>query len=414
MGARERSLAAFRSAPFRRFQTARLLGVLGMQMMVVAIGWQVYDLSHSTFDLGLVGGAQFLPLLLTWPFAGVVADRFDRRRVALAAWSAFLLCELLLFAATWTGQISVGTILGVSLLLGTARSFSAAAGPALLPMVVPEEDFPSAAAWSSTAFSVGVIVGPALGGIAYAWAGDATGAYGLAIVLHVAAVVALWTVVPLRSGPPAARSQNWQDALAGLRIVWQHPILFGAISLDLFAVFLGGAVALLPVYARDVFHLGPEGLGLLRASPAVGATAMAVWLSGYPPQRRIGWWLYATVGVFGLATIAFGLTTDLVSACICLVAVGASDQISVWIRQNVVQLATPDAYRGRVSAVEYVFIGASNELGEFESGMLASAVSPVWAVVGGGLGTLAVVGASAVATPHLRKLDRLDDLRGTP
>lgn len=405
-----RSTAPFRSAAFVRYQVARLFGTLAMQMVGVAVAWQVYLLTDSTTALGLVGGVQFVPLLFLWPITGTLADRYDRRRVALVAWAGLLVATTALLALSLLRAPPFAAILGALFVVGCARSLSAATGPALLPMLVEPEDFPAAAAWSSTVFSVGVIVGPAIGGLCTA-AFDASGAYVVAATLLTVAVGALRGVRPIRAADRSQRPRSLADALAGLRLVFQHPILLGAISLDLFAVLLGGAVALLPVYARDILHVGATGFGTLRAAPAVGALVMAVWLTTRPPRRRIGTLLYATVAVFGLATIGFGLSTTFLPALAFLALSGAADEVSVWIRQNVVQLATPDALRGRVSAVEFVFIGASNELGELESGLLASAIGPVPAVVVGGFGTLGVVGLASVMSPALRRVDTLADVR---
>ncbi len=405
-----RSTAPFSSPSFVRYQLARLFSILAMQIVSVAVGWQVYMLTNSTTALGLVGGIQFLPLLFLWPVTGSLADRYDRKRVVWVAWAGAWLGTVCLWLLSLAAVPSFTAILATLLVLGSARALSAAAGPALLPSLVEPEDFSAAAAWSSTTFSVGVILGPAMGGVCTAFI-DTTGAYAVAAGLLTLGLIALRGVRPIRPADRSQRPTTWSDAMAGLRLVFDHPILLGAISLDLFAVLLGGAVALLPVYARDILHVGPVGFGALRAAPAVGALVMAVWITARPPTRRIGWTLYASVGAFGLATIGFGLSTTFLPALLFLVLVGATDGISVWIRQIVVQLATPDAVRGRVSAVEFVFIGASNELGELESGLLATAIGPVGAVVAGGFGTLGIVALASGLSPALRRVDTLADIR---
>ena len=404
------TLAAFRSPAFRRYQAARVLSILAMQGVSVAVGWQIYDLTHSALDLGLVGGVQFVPLLLLWPLTGTLADRFDRKSVLLGAYVWLLLVIVGLAALAVRGGSVVAPIYALLFAIGIGRAVSGPASSAMLPQLVPPEDFPNAASWSSTLSSVGVIAGPALGGAAYAWAGGAVGAYVLSAGLLTLATLSLATVSP-RAVAKAREPLTLQAALVGVRFIRRHPVLLGAITLDLFAVLLGGAVALLPVYARDLLHTGPEGLGVLRAAPAVGAGLTALFLSARPLRRNVGTTLYVTVAAFGLATIAFGLSTSGIGALVALLLIGATDEVSVFIRQNVVQLATPEAMRGRVGAAEFVFIGASNELGELESGLAAAWIGPVAAVVGGGIGTLVVVALSAWLMPALRRVDRMDELR---
>ncbi|MFZ5481370.1 MAG: MFS transporter [Myxococcota bacterium] len=404
------ALAAWQSPAFRRYQGARLCGILGMQALHVATGWQIYELTRRPLDLGIAGGVQFLPLLFLFPITGSLVDRFDPRRiVALAyAWQAVLAAALA--AMTWAGLDEVWPIWLVLLGMGVGRSLAAPASSALLPQTVPIERFANAASWTSTVWSTGVIVGPALGGAMVAWAGGAAGAYVFTAALL---VVGLAQLARLEARPATrAREPVSVDVmLAGLRYLWSRPILLGAVTLDLFAVLLGGAVALLPVFAKDLLAVGPEGLGLLRGAPAAGALVTAAWLSFHPVRRHAGLVLYGTVAIFGLATVAFGLSESFWLSLAALVVVGASDEVSVFIRRNVVLLATPEELRGRVSAAEFVFISASNELGELESGLAAAWLGPKRAVVWGGLGTLAVVAIAAWRTKELRTLDRMEELK---
>lgn len=409
--------AAFDHPVFRRFLAARFLSTVGGQMGSVAIGWQVYALTHRPLDLGYVGLAQFLPAMVFSLVTGHVADRYDRRSVAVGCLGLAAVCWLLLAGLTQAGLASTAPIYVASVLLGTARAFAGPANQALLPNLVPKEHFGSAVAWSSTSFQVATIAGPAGGGVLYA-AGGARGVY-LASALCAVAALVLMAGVKARPAAPTGdaaltvtpRGASWDTLLAGVRYVWREKLVLGAISLDLFAVLLGGAVALLPVFARDLLHAGPWGLGLLRSAPAIGATATAVALAYRPLSRRAGPAMLVCVAIFGLATIAFGLSRHLALSFAALLVVGASDMVSMVVRQHAVQLATPDAMRGRVSAVNLVFVGASNELGEFESGLTAQWLGPVRAVVLGGVGTLLVVALWAWRFPVLRRLDRLDDLK---
>jgi len=402
------ALAALRVVSFRNYQLARLASVLSTQMAAVAIGWQVYTTTHSARALGYVGLAQFLPAMLLALPSGAVADRFDRRRVVVTCHALVALGWAALYALTRHGITSVAPIYAVLVLLGVARAFSGPASQALVPNLVPEALLGSAVSLGSTVWQGATIIGPSLGGLLYGF-GGAGSVYLLATVGSSLAAALVSSVTPLPSTRPAvARASSWDELLAGVRYVWNERLVLGLISLDLFAVLLGGAVALMPVFAQDILHAEAWSLGLLRSAPAVGATVMAVWLAHRPLTRHAGPWMLASVAVFGAATIAFGLSRDLALSVAMLVIIGASDMISVVVRQHAVQLATPDAMRGRVSAVNLVFIGASNELGEYESGLVASWIGPVRAVVLGGVGTLVVVGLWAGLFPSLRRLDRLD------
>ncbi len=404
-----RGPAAFRSAPFRRYQAVRLLGILGLQMQAVAVGWQVYDLTRRPLDLGFVGLVQFVPAMLLWPVTGAVVDRVDRRVVVFCTLLGYALTAGLL--ATWAtvGVTTPLPIYATLVVLAVCRSFAAPAQQALLPQLVPKEDFPNAVTWSSSLFQFGAVAGPALGGAVYAVTGSARGVYFVAIALVLSAAALLTTVRP-RETALSREKPSWAQLFAGVRFVRERPVILGAISLDLFAVLLGGAVALLPVYARDILAVGPAGLGILRAAPAVGAAAMAVFLSFRPLGGRAGHKMLAAVAVFGLATIVFGLSSSFWLSVAALVVVGASDEMSVVVRQTIVQIATPDAMRGRVSAVNFLFIGISNEIGELESGVAAHWLGARRAVVLGGCGTLLVVALAAWLAPSLRRVNRLEDV----
>jgi MFS family permease len=317
-------------------------------------------------------------------------------------------CSIGLSLISLSHAPSVWTIYALLAAVGRPRAISGPAGQALLPNLVRAEHFPNAVAWSSTIWHVATVAGPALGGLVYAAAGRATEVYVSAAALELGALLSLG-LMRLKSTPRAASPASWHELLAGLRYVRRNPLILGSISLDMFAVLLGGAVALLPIYARDILHVGPTGLGMLRSAPALGATLTAIVLAYRPLHRRAGAWLFACVGIFGVATLVFGASTSFVLSLGALVVTGASDMVSIFVRHTVVQLTTPDAMRGRVSAVNLVFIGASNELGEFRSGLTAAWFGTVPAVLLGGLGTCAVVALWAVIFPTLRRVDRLDE-----
>ncbi|MDB4987139.1 MAG: permease of the major facilitator superfamily, partial [Myxococcaceae bacterium] len=357
--AAEPPVSAFHFRDFRLFVFGRLLATLAMQMQGVAVGWQVYALTGNALDLGYVGLVQFLPALLMSPLTGHVADRFDRRYVLVACYSGLLLGTSLLFACSRSAHPSVASIYAVLALSGTARAFLGPASSAFMPNLVPRENYPNAVAWSSSLFQVAVIGGPALGGLLYSL-GSASQVYGIAIGLELVTVLVM-LVVRARSAQTPSAGRSLGDLLAGLRYVWDKPVILGAISLDLFAVLFGGAVALLPVYARDILHIGPQGMGVLRSAPAIGALIVGVVLAYRPIRKRAGRAMYLCVALFGVATIVFGLSHNFVVSLLALVVSGAADMVSVFVRQSLVQLRTPDAMRGRVSAVNLVFVGASNE-----------------------------------------------------
>ena len=397
---------AFHYPAFAFYQIARFFVVASTEMQSVAVGWQVYDITHRAFDLGLVGLCQFLPGITLFLVSGHVADRFNRRTLLMLCYAGFATCSGLLLYVTHLGRPSVHAIYAVLALLGVVRSFSGPVSRALLPQLVPEEHFPNAVAWHSTVFQASTILGPSIGGLVYAAFHGPSAVYATAVASTGIAIVCTTLIRPnvvARVREPISLS----TVLAGLRYIKLQKVILGSISLDLFAVLLGGAVALLPVYAREILHTGPWGLGLLRTAPGVGAAAMAVLLAYRPLQGRVGATMLWCVSGFGAFTIVFGLSRNLVLSLLALILVGASDMVSVVIRVTLLQLMTPDQMRGRVNAVDMVFIGASNELGQFESGLTASWFGSVPAVILGGIGTLMVTAIWAWSFPELRRADKL-------
>lgn len=401
---RNGGLAALRHRDFRLFMAARFLSGLAIQAYNVGLGWHVWDVTRSALALGLVGLAVFVPNLVFALASGEVADRFDRRLVSSIAFATMGTAALGVLVCVVLDVRSATPIYVFAALLGTARAFGNPSTQALLPTLVPRELFSNAVALGSSAWQVSTIAGPALGGILYAIGPEA--AFGSAVAAFAVASASIFRVTPRPPVVPPERP-SLDRLFAGIRFIRSRPAIFGAISLDLFAVLLGGATALLPIYAREILVTGPWGLGLLRSAPALGAAATAIFLAHRPLRRHSGVTMFAAVAVFGLATIGFGLSTALVPAVGFLTVLGASDMVSVFVRQTLVQHDTPDEMRGRVSAVNSVFIGASNELGEFESGLLAAALGPVGAVVIGGVGTLLVAGLWAGLFPELRRRDKL-------
>lgn len=389
---------------FRSFLATRFLSTLALQMVGVAVGWQVYDLTGDPLHLGMVGLVQFLPALFSALPAGHVADRFDRRRVLLVCLLMEVLCLSALLALSLLPTPPLEALLSVLAVMGATRAFMQPASQSLVPHLVPAEMFPRAVAWVSSAFQTAVIAGPALGGVLYAF--GVTTVYTIAAIMMTGAAIAT-SRLKTRLVVHAAVETGLVGLLAGVRYVWTRKDILGAVSLDLFAVLLGGATALLPIFARDILHVGPVGLGLLRSAPAAGAAVMALWLAHHPLERAAGHKMFLAVAVFGLATVAFGLSSSFWVSLAALTVLGSADMISVVVRQTLVQARTPDDMRGRVSAVNFVFIGASNELGEFESGVTAALFGTVPAVIIGGVGTLAVAALWAWKFPALRKVDRL-------
>ena len=392
-----------RQRQFVRFWLARVAGVMANQMLMVALAWHMYDITNSAWDLGLVGLFQFVPALLMTLPAGHLADRLHRGRIFASCMLAQAALALLLMLATHGGFATRELILAISVVLGAARAFQMPAQQALTPLLVPQSLLQAAIALSSSGMQVAVICGPALGGLLYVTGASTVYASSLALFL----LAGTLTLVVRYRHQPSSLAANWGTLLAGVALVWQRKLLLGATSLDLFAVLFGGATALLPIYARDILHTGPQGLGLLRAAPAVGALLMSLLLMRWPLRRHIGHRLLGAVAIFGLATVVFGLSTHFGLSLLALVLTGAADNISVVTRLTLVQLETPDAMRGRVSAVNSIFIGASNQLGEFESGATAAWFGPVLSVVTGGIGTLLVAAAWLRLFPTLAQRDRM-------
>jgi MFS family permease len=406
---------------FRAFWLARLTATIAQMAMVIVIGWQVYDIARHTMDpkaaalrLGIIGLVQFAPLFLLTLVTGWAADRVDRRWIARASVALELLCAVALALFAWTHTTTLLALYAVAALLGVARAFAGPALGALAPNLVPREILPNAIALSSIAWQSGAIVGPAVGGYLYAVAPVAP--YAGSALLFAVSLIALLIIPKLTVARMGTALRPWHQMIEGLRYVRKNRLVLGAISLDLFAVLLGGATAMLPVYARDVLHAGPEGLGHLRAAPALGATLTAAFFAFRPLKTEVGLKMLAAVAVFGVATIVFGVSRSMPLSLACLTLLGAADMFSVYVRQSLIQLYTPDEMRGRVGAVSSLFISASNELGEAESGFLAALIGPVAAVVAGGVGALFVVGIWARHFPELRLARTFDppDLPGAP
>ena len=410
-----RGLAAFASRDFRRYQMARAAVIIGAEAQTIAVAWQVYSITHRALDLGFTGLALFLPGLFFLLPAGHVADRYDRRHVILICYALQIVCTSALLAIAVLGLRDVRLIYAVLFLIGTGRSFSGPASSALIPHLVPEGHFVNAVTWGAAIFQFANIAGPAIGGILFTLplAHVANGVLTGAGVVYIATLASLVTFLVLigslnvRLGRMEHREISLKVIFAGFQYVRRSPILLGSLSLDLFVVLLGGATALMPIFAQEILHTGPKGLGMLRAAPAVGALAISLLLARYPLRRNAGVRLFVCVGIFGLATILFGLSHNLALSLAALAIAGAADMISVVIRSSVLQLATPPEMRGRVSAVNSMFLGASNELGEFESGVTAQWMGAVRATVAGGIGAMMVTGLWTILFPTLRDADEL-------
>ena len=402
----------FRHRDFGLFWAAMLLVNIAVQIEAVTIGWQIYSLARGTlsvkesaFMVGMVGLAQFLPLFVLTLFAGSLADRMSRGRIVIASLIVETVCVLGLVAFALEPQPTFTHIFAIAAIFGGARAFLSPAASALVPMLVPKADMPQAISLKSLSWQGAVIIGPWVGGLLCAVSPAL--AYGVTAVLYSAGVL---TTLLMRANTTPERSPGSQIAQIreGLVYVWTNKIIFGAISLDLFAVLLGGATALLPAFAADVLNVGAEGFGLLRSGPAVGAVVMALVLARWPLKRKAGRRMFLAVGAFGFATLVFALSKNMYLSLAALAVLGAADMVSVYVRQTLVQIVTPDHMRGRVSSVSGLFISGSNELGEFESGIAARFLGPVGAAVFGGIGTMIVTGTWAWAFPALRKADRLD------
>jgi len=411
-----RGFEAFAYRDFTRYQLARAAGILGAEAQSVAVAWQVYSITHRAIDLGYTGLALFLPALIFLLPAGHVADRFDRRQVILTCYSLQLFCTSALILLAWTDTKDILSIYAVLFVIGMGRAFSGPASSSLVPMLVPEIHFVNAVTWGGAVFQFANITGPALGGLLFTfplarWF-PGTRLEGAGIVYVFTLCTLLWYLVMvfsmgIRPGRAEHRATTLKVMLAGFNYVRKSELLLGSFSLDLFVVLLGGATALMPIFAQDILHQGPRGLGMLRAAPAVGSLAMGVLMARFPMRRRAGKWLFLCVSIFGAATIVFGLSRLLWLSLVSLAIAGAADTISVIVRGSLLQLGTPPEMRGRASAVNALFVGASNELGEFESGVTAQWWGAVRATVIGGIGSLMVAGLWAAMFPKLRQADEL-------
>jgi len=406
MSAASKSREVFKIRDFRLILAARVTSSLALPMLMVAVGWHVYDLTRDPLHLGFVGLTLFAPQIVLTLFAGHVADIVDRRLILMVSFSILSLCAVVLCAFTLLDLRDVTPIFGVLLIYSCANCFLRPAITSLVPLVVPKEQLPSAVAWNSSTLQMAGTVGPAVGGVLYGFGPQVV--YGTSAVLMASAAAFFLSRLSRRPPLVLADSAVVERLLAGVKFVWRRPMLLGAISLDLFAVLLGGATALLPVYARDILQVGPWGLGLLRSAPAVGGVTCGLWLAHHSIKRHAGRIMFLCVAGFGLGTIVFGLSRFWPLSLLALASMGACDMVSVYVRQNLVQLNTPDEMRGRVSAVTMIFIGASNELGEFESGVTASWFGTVPAVVIGGIGTLVVVAVWSTLFRSLRRVDRME------
>jgi MFS family permease len=407
--------AAWQHRDFRFYSAARLVGILGAEAQAVGVAWQIYQLTHSALALGYTGLALFLPgLLFTLP-AGHVADMFDRRSVMLSCYVLQFCATLWLLRMTMQGVSNVAWIYGALLLIGLGRCFSGPAAAALVPMLVPKEHFVNAVTWGSAIFQIATATGPMFGGILFTislagtrWARWTGAPLVYAFTLACIAIYLVMMSMIRPRGGAEKKGFTLGTMMAGLRYVAHTRLLLGSISLDLFAVLLGGAASLLPIFAADILHSGPHGLGLLRAMPSVGALAVSMTLLRSPMKRNAGKKMLVCVGIFGAATVVFGLSRNIWLSCAALLVVGASDMISVVVRSSILQLATPPEMRGRVSSVNWLFLGASNELGEYESGLTAHWWGAVRAVVIGGVASMAITGLWAGFFPALRRADRLE------
>ncbi|MBY3120275.1 MFS transporter [Rhizobium laguerreae] len=397
--------AAFRHSSYTRFFFARFLLSFSQQIVSVAVGWQMYDQTGSAIYLGLIGLVQFLPSLLLMLVTGSVADRYNRRAIAALCSLVSALCTLALLAMTVMGTFTPLPVFAVLLIFGIERAFMSPAVQSLAPNLVPEEALSNAIAWNSSSWQLAAITGPVLGGLLYGV--SAPTAYTVAVVFSVLGAALLY-MIPKPVQKTTGETKSWAMILGGFSFIRAEKVVLGAISLDLFAVLLGGATALMPIFARDILTLGPWGLGLLRSAPGLGAIVMAIFLAAYPLKHRAGIYMFIGVALFGFGTIIFGVSTNTEVSIAALALMGAADMVSVYVRESLIALWTPDHLRGRVNAVNMVFVGASNELGEFRAGTMAALFGAVPAVVIGGVGTLVVAAIWASSFPKLRGIDTLD------
>ncbi|AJY47696.1 MFS transporter [Martelella endophytica] len=396
---------AFRHRGYTLYFFSRFLGTFAVQIVSVAVGWQMYDETGNAFYLGLIGLFQFLPSLLLTLVTGTVADRYNRRMIAAICFAIATACAASLLTITVLGLFSPWPVFGLLVLFGTERAFSGPALQSLAPNLVPERDLANAIAWNSSSWQIASIVGPVAGGLLYGL--GAAAAYSTAVAFFAAGTV-LMVMVPKPNQQRQSTAVSLETILAGFRFITTEKVVLGAISLDLFVVLLGGAVALMPVFARDILDLGPWGLGLLRAAPGVGGIIVAVVLASVPIRHHAGYFMFAGVAIFGLSTLVFGLSASPWISIAALAVMGGADMISVYVRETLIALWTPDELRGRVNAVNMVFVGASNELGEFRAGSMAHFIGAVPAVVFGGVGSLAVAVIWAMKFTKLRTIDSLE------
>ncbi|MBX4890499.1 MFS transporter [Rhizobium bangladeshense] len=397
--------AAFRHQSYTRFFFARFLLSFSQQIVSVAVGWQMYDQTGKAIYLGLIGLVQFLPSLLLILVTGSVADRHNRRAIAALCSLVSALCTLTLLIMTATDTFAPWPVFAVLLIFGVERAFMSPAVQSLAPNLVPEHALSNAIAWNSSSWQLAAITGPVIGGLLYGV--SASTAYTVAVIFSILGAALLF-MIPKPEQKTTGEAKSWAMILGGFSFIRAEKVVLGAISLDLFAVLLGGATALMPIFARDILTLGPWGLGLLRAAPGLGAIVMAIFLAAYPLKHRAGLYMFIGVALFGVGTIVFGVSTDTEISIAALAVMGAADMISVYVRESLIALWTPDHLRGRVNAVNMVFVGASNELGEFRAGTMASIFGAVPAVVVGGVGTLVVAAIWASSFPKLRRIDTLD------
>ncbi|MGO6788026.1 MFS transporter [Rhizobium ruizarguesonis] len=397
--------AAFRHSSYTRFFFARFLLSFSQQIVSVAVGWQMYDQTGSAIYLGLIGLVQFLPSLLLILVTGSVADRYNRRAIAALCSLVSALCTLALLVMTLMGSFTPLPVFAVLLIFGIERAFMSPAVQSLAPNLVPEQALSNAIAWNSSSWQLAAITGPVLGGLLYGV--SAPTAYTVAVIFSVLGAALLY-MIPKPVQKTTGETKSWAMILGGFSFIRAEKVVLGAISLDLFAVLLGGATALMPIFARDILTLGPWGLGLLRAAPGLGAIVMAIFLAAYPLKHRAGIYMFIGVALFGVGTIIFGISTNTEVSIAALALMGAADMVSVYVRESLIALWTPDQLRGRVNAINMVFVGASNELGEFRAGTMAALFGAVPAVVIGGIGTLVVAAIWASSFPKLRGIDTLD------
>jgi MFS family permease len=408
-------LGVFRHTSYRQFWLVRFIAVLGLQMQAVAIGWQVYDLARqslsiekSAFLLGMIGLAQFVPLFFLSLIGGQTADRFDRKKIIMIFFAIeVILSAFLIYSTRLESNKALLIVFAVAAGFGIVRAFLPPAMSALAPSLVPAEDLPQAIAWNSLAFQIASVLGPALGGALYIGGADLV--YGFCFIMQFMAVIVVYFTKTPKQDFNLATIPMWQRIKEGLVFVRDNKIVLGAISLDLAVVLLAGATALLPVYVKDILHQGPQALGILRASTAFGAAIVAIILTMYPIKEQVGKYMFAAVLVFGFATIGFGVSRHFWLSAVLLAIAGGADMISVYVRTSLVQIATPDAMRGRVSAVSTLFISASNELGEFQSGVAARFIGPINAVVFGGIGAIIVCGLWIKWFKPLKEANRFED-----